>query len=231
MASFPGSAVSFVQLANGTVTDASQMNVAYNEIEAIQNVLLGNTESNIRLGALTGTNSVLTVAGYSDNGVLTIKGYSTQTGATFTIVDTNSDKVLAVTNSPAAGDTKLILYSTVASKGAFVEFYQENTNVWQLGKNNNNDFVLYDVVGSANAVVITTKGNILFNSATDLGKELLSLQQDDADKAFIDFDGTSSGDAANNISTLTGGNTIQGFVKVEIEGVERWMPYYDAPTE
>jgi len=36
--------------------------------------------------------------------------------------------------------------------------------------------------------------------------------------------------AVNPISTLTGGNAIQGFVKVDIGGTTRWIPFYDDPT-
>lgn len=67
-----------------------------------------------------------------------------------------------------------------------------------------------------------------YNNA--IGVQLLTLDQDDADQAFVDYQGTSAASAANNISTWTTGNSIQGFIRNEINGVVYWMPYYDAPT-
>ncbi|KKL17697.1 hypothetical protein LCGC14_2482960, partial [marine sediment metagenome] len=62
------------------------------------------------------------------------------------------------------------------------------------------------------------------------GKQAFTIDQNDADKAFIDFQGTSAANVANNITTWTAGNSIQGFTRQEINGTEYWMPYYDAPT-
>jgi hypothetical protein len=65
---------------------------------------------------------------------------------------------------------------------------------------------------------------------TDEGKQAITIDQNDADQAFIDFQGTSAASAANNISTLTSGNSIQGFLRQEVNGATVWTPYYDAPT-
>jgi len=62
-----------------------------------------------------------------------------------------------------------------------------------------------------------------------IGIQALTIDQNDADKAFIDYQGTSSGDAVNNISTWTVA-TIKGYFKGEINGVEGWFPVYNAPT-
>jgi hypothetical protein len=67
---------------------------------------------------------------------------------------------------------------------------------------------------------------------TDAGDTIscLKLEQDDADDEFIDFEGTTAANALQSISSLTAGNTIQGFFRVNINGTIRWMPFYDAPT-
>ncbi len=62
------------------------------------------------------------------------------------------------------------------------------------------------------------------------GQQAITIDQNDADKAFIDFQGTSAANVANNITTWTAGNSIQGFTRQEINGTEYWTPYYDAPT-
>jgi hypothetical protein len=58
----------------------------------------------------------------------------------------------------------------------------------------------------------------------------LRLVQADVDYAFLDYEGTSEAGASKNLSTWTAGNSIQGFTKIKINGTDRWMPYYDAPT-
>lgn len=58
----------------------------------------------------------------------------------------------------------------------------------------------------------------------------LTLEQLDISEGFIDYVGTSAASAAGPISTWTSGNSIQGFVRVEINGSAYWMPYYNAPS-
>jgi len=59
---------------------------------------------------------------------------------------------------------------------------------------------------------------------------VLKLQQMDTDDEFIDFEGTSTANGLSSISSLTAGNTIQGFYRINVNGVQRWAPFYDVPT-
>ena len=59
---------------------------------------------------------------------------------------------------------------------------------------------------------------------------VLALDQADLSEGFIDYLGTSAASAVGPITSWTTGNTIQGFVRVEINGAAFWMPYYDSPT-
>ena len=68
----------------------------------------------------------------------------------------------------------------------------------------------------------------LVTSKTE-GHEAFRINQQDDDKAFIDYRGTITADANNNISSWTNA-VLDGFVKVEIQGVEKWMAYYQPPT-
>jgi hypothetical protein len=61
-------------------------------------------------------------------------------------------------------------------------------------------------------------------------KPVLYLDQADVSEGFVDYVGTSAPSAVGPISSWTAGNSIQGFVRVEINGAAQWMPYYDAPT-
>lgn len=59
---------------------------------------------------------------------------------------------------------------------------------------------------------------------------VLKLNQKDVSEPFVDFIGTSEAGTTKSVTSFTTGNTIQGFVQVDINGVQRWMPFYDAPT-
>lgn len=56
------------------------------------------------------------------------------------------------------------------------------------------------------------------------------LDQLDTSETFIDYVATSAGSVANPLSSWTTGNTIQGFAKIRVNGTDRYMPFYDAPT-
>jgi hypothetical protein len=79
-------------------------------------------------------------------------------------------------------------------------------------------------------VDITPLARLHLEGGTTEGQELLLINQLDADQPFIKYDGTSAANTSNNITTFTTGNSIQGFIRVDVEGTDRWMPFYDAPT-
>jgi len=100
----------------------------------------------------------------------------------------------------------------------------------------------YVDVGSTSLTGVLLRGNVGIGIAAPLAKlhvdqastsgavPVLSLDQADISDGFINFIGASAASAAGPISTWTTGNSIQGFVRVEINGAQVWMPYYDAPT-
>jgi hypothetical protein len=75
-------------------------------------------------------------------------------------------------------------------------------------------------------------------AATDLEVEntagdaapLVTLDQNDDDEAFINYEGTSAASAAKSISSWKSGATIQGYLRCEINGVVYWIAYHTAPT-
>ncbi len=90
---------------------------------------------------------------------------------------------------------------------------------------------------------VFNNGQVLHWSHNDaIGVPLMRLVQDDADQAFINFSGTSSGAVTTNITTFKGGaGAVQGptgqtaseahfqfseMLMVEIGGSERWIPLY-----
>lgn len=146
----------------------------------------------------------------------------------------------------------LLLHNTHASDGrSTVEFAANRVSEhhWVLGMDptggSTKHFSLRDVTGANNSVIdvtpttgkvgigvglITPSCQLEVNTATDIGVSAVAIQQDDDDEPFIDYAGTSAASSAKNISTWTAGNSIQGFVRVAINGSDYWMPYYNAPT-
>jgi len=59
---------------------------------------------------------------------------------------------------------------------------------------------------------------------------VLYLDQGDSNEPFIALAGTSGANTANSITSYTTGNSIQGFLRTEVNGTDYWVPYYDAPT-
>ena len=54
----------------------------------------------------------------------------------------------------------------------------------------------------------------------------LALDQDDTDKPFIKFDGTSNSDQSSSISTDTSVGSITGHILVDVNGTNYWIPFY-----
>ena len=54
----------------------------------------------------------------------------------------------------------------------------------------------------------------------------LALDQDDADEPFIKFDGDSQSDTSGNITTDTSIGSLTGYIRVDVAGTDRWIPYY-----
>jgi len=54
----------------------------------------------------------------------------------------------------------------------------------------------------------------------------LALDQDDTDEPFIKFDGDSQSDTSGNITTATSVGSLTGYIRVDVSGTDRWIPYY-----
>lgn len=100
--------------------------------------------------------------------------------------------------------------------------------------------------GSTSRMTLSEPGAVLLSTSATLGSEALHIDQNDFDKAFINYEGdiaASSGyDSGKNIQEWKGGSGavegplgqsvaeaywfFQGMVKTEVNGAEYWMPYY-----
>jgi len=54
----------------------------------------------------------------------------------------------------------------------------------------------------------------------------LALDQDDTNEPFIKFDGDSQSDTSGNITTDTSIGSLTGYIRVDVAGTDRWIPYY-----
>jgi len=95
------------------------------------------------------------------------------------------------------------------------------------------DFFIFDL--SANEAnnrrlqIDSTGKTVLQNEPTAVNP-VLEINQNDDDEAFVDFKGTSSTDDTKSITTRTSGASIQGFIRIKINGTTYWMPFYNTPT-
>jgi hypothetical protein len=72
--------------------------------------------------------------------------------------------------------------------------------------------------------------HLTVSCSSTLGQQAVTIDQDDEDQAFIDYQGTSEAGVTKNISTHPTAGTLQGWIKVEINGTGRWIPFYDDPS-
>lgn len=59
---------------------------------------------------------------------------------------------------------------------------------------------------------------------------VLYLDQGDVSEPFTNYVGTSAASAANSLSSWTTGNAVQGHIQIDVNGVKRWLRFYDDPT-
>jgi hypothetical protein len=68
------------------------------------------------------------------------------------------------------------------------------------------------------------------STAIDVGIQAVTIDQNDEDKPFIDFQGEANASVTASISTHTTAGSVQGFIQVEINGTKRWISFYDDPS-
>ena len=85
--------------------------------------------------------------------------------------------------------------------------------------------------GSADKIGFGTNtpadASVEINQANTAGAiACLSLDQDDVDQEFIKFDGTSASDQTASLTTATTVGALTGYIRVNINGTDFWVPYY-----
>ena len=161
-------------------------------------------------------------------------------------VDASTDRVGIATNSPA---TTLDVAGTFKATGAITlagvttaatlnvtdaDFtFNDNGGNHDARFEGNTDAALLVVDGSQDLVAIgaatPSNGKLEVNQNNAAGGiSCLNLDQDDIDEDFIYFEGTSAGDSTRSLSSSTGSTGgKQGAIRVSINGVDRWIRFYD----
>jgi len=144
-----------------------------------------------------------------------------------------------------AGQNNELIFDADADKQASMAFKSGNNNRWIIRRKANEDDLKFYSYGIIAADVMTLQydsGNVgigliaplaklhIDQSVSDAAIPVLSLDQADLSDGFINFIGATAASAAGPISSWTAGNSIQGFVRAEINSTQYWLPYYDDPT-
>lgn len=68
-------------------------------------------------------------------------------------------------------------------------------------------------------------GTVEIQTGASDAKACVRLDQDDQDQPFISFEGTSASDQSANLTSDTSGWTLEGYIRIEINGTTKWIPY------
>jgi len=188
------------------------------------------------------------------NGTLTVSGNTSLDGGTFIFnessadvdfriegngdanlffTDAGNDRVGIKTGSPS---TELHVVGGVKATGA-IDFdgggftFNESGASVDFRAETNTLANAFFIDGSADKIGFGTNSPagaaVEINQANSSGAiACLALDQDDADEPFIKFDGDSQSDTSGNITTDTSIGSLTGYIRVDVAGTDRWIPYY-----
>jgi len=147
--------------------------------------------------------------------------------------DAGNDRVGIKTGSPS---TELHVVGGVKATGS-IDFdgggfvFNESGASVDLRMETNTLANAFFVDGSADKIGFGTNSPagaaVEINQANSSGAiACLALDQDDTDEPFIKFDGDSQSDTSGNITTATSVGSLTGYIRVDVAGTDRWIPYY-----
>lgn len=165
------------------------------------------------------------------------------------VIEGDSSGNVVLKLGDAAGANKLSLQDSAGAEqfsinsDGLIEGALDGCIRLQLGDAAGSDFLKLTASDTFQIFYIDSTGHTAIYSTSAMGSELLALDQNDIDQAFIDYRGTASGSYGGNLSIAQGdggvdapcsaggssdGWAFTGMVKVEINGTAYWMPYYSA---
>lgn len=214
---------------------------------------------------VTGTNSIGILGGATENNTVLIgQGSQANTGTGSVVVGNsnfsrgNNNVVFGESHSLGTGADRGVVLGYDNTIGAVDDTVTIGSNItnstanrMHLGTSSQHLWLPGDFRGQAGLYALNDVGvgtsspsaRLHVDTGTTEGHEAIRIQQDDADQAFFDFVGTSSGDGSTSITTANGNGTVvgpksqsspadtynwswTGMVQVEINNIDRWIPYY-----
>ena len=236
-----GTKVTLVEGAKHLIFVDGGTNTAFDVFSDMGNVKANGTLEAIGDVTLNGGDLTFNAAGANKDAT-----FSGVTQANLIKVDASTDRVGIATNSPA---TTLDVAGTFKATGAITLAGTTTTAILNVtdaaftfndnGGNHDarfegdNDPALLMIDASSDLVAIgaatPSNGKLEVNqNNAGGGISCLNLDQDDIDEDFIYFEGTSAGDSTRSLSSSTGSTGgKQGAIRVSINGVDRWIRFYD----
>ena len=188
-------------------------------------------------------NGTLTVAGnvslnggtfiYNEAGADLDARFEGSSEANLIYLDAGNDRIGIGTNSPS---TELHVVGGIKATGA-IDFdgssftFNESGASVDFRAETNTLANAFFIDGSADKIGFGTNSPagaaVEINQANSSGTiACLALDQDDTDEPFIKFDGDSQSDTSGNITTATSVGSLTGYIRVDVAGTDRWIPYY-----
>lgn len=122
------------------------------------------------------------------------------------------------TSGPTYSNPPVQLKLIAATPSNAIAIYQDGTGGY-------NKYEGFSMLGADAA----PESPLEVNSSSSLGQQLVTLDQDDTDQSFIDFQGNTGANATASLSTFTVA-VLNGYIQVEINGTKKWIAYYNDPT-
>ena len=188
-------------------------------------------------------NGTLTVAGnvslnggtfiYNEAGADLDARFEGNNDANLLFTDAGNDRVGIKTGSPS---TELHVVGGVKATGA-IDFdggaftWNDTGASLDFRCETNTLANAFFIDGSADKIGFGTSSpadaSVEINQANSSGAiACLALDQDDTDKPFIKFDGTSNSDQSSSVSTDTSVGSLTGHILVDVNGTNYWIPFY-----
>ena len=185
----------YAQGTPGDITAAERLQFGYNANDGAYNL------QSLASGVETVHPIAISTQGNADQLLLSIDGSSSFSGA------------LTVTGAMQINTT------------AIIANYNNDDIDFSVKADDGTTLLLCDAGGNT----VTFGANLIFASILDVsvadgvGAAAITIDQDDQDQAFINYDGTEAADDSLNVSTGSPTGTTKKYVRVELAGVTYWM--------
>lgn len=212
-------------------------NALYKTTTGHTNMALGanslySNDTGYQNAAMGATSLYYNETGYSNTAIGYYAG-SLATGSTHNHTSNNSIYIGYGAGAGTDGNTNEIVIGN--------NFYGNGSNSVTIG---NSSVVLTCLRKKTGVGTVAPDAPFEVETSTTEALQAITIDQNDEDVAFIDYQGTSAADASKNISTRNGDGSVEGpknfsasagwafagMIKIEVNGTAYWTPYYSVDT-